>query len=215
MQQLIIDQNFYTNISQMRDVFINLDYSKNENMLQGQVCPMQFANDDMLNYMQSLVGVPTGADHLEWTPGSGTFILNNETDLPTRAICLQYPDPEWATQWVGVISINQSTDPHYLKFYRHIRTTWDGLPTDPEELSKEKLYSKEHIETFLHYENNNWETKWQETTRIELRQNQLILFRPWLFHSYSDVFGSSKEDSRLLQFFFLRPKTNTGLIEKS
>jgi hypothetical protein len=55
------------------------------------------------------------------------------------------------------------------------------------------------------FENNNWEDKWEETSRVELKPNELVLFRPWMFHSYNDVFGDSQQTARLLQFFFLKP----------
>ena len=203
MQQIIIDSDFYTNPTQMKDLFTNLDFAKNDNMLQGQICPMQFANADMLSYIHSVLGAPND-QIFDYVPGSGTFIINQENELPARSICIQYPELD--TQWVGVVSLNQTPESHYLKFYKHNRTGWSGIPTDPEELSKEKLYSYEHIETFMEFENHNWEEKWTETSRIELKYNQLTLFRPWLFHSYNDVFGNSKETGRLLQFFFLKPK---------
>lgn len=210
MQQIIIDSDFYTNPAQMKELFINLEFVKNENILGGQICPMPFANDDMLDYIHNLVNAPQ--DAFEFVPGSGSFILNQENELPVRSVCVQYPD--MGTQWVGVVSLNQSTQPHYLKFYKHKRTGWDGIPTDPEELSKEKLYSYQHVETFVEYENVNWEEKWEETSRIELKPNQLVLFRPWLFHSYNDVFGNSKETGRLLQFFFLKPKPPQDLTQQ-
>ena len=207
MQQLIIDSDFYTNAEQMRELFVNLDFAKNENMLGGQICPMQFANQDMLGYIQHIIGVPQGVEAFEFVPGSGSFIINTETDPPTRSVCTQFPDP--LTQWVGVVDLSNTPNPHYLKFYRNNRTGWDGIPTDPNELSKEKLYSLDHVDTFLEYENADWESKWTETSRIELKFNQLVLFRPGSFHSYNDVFGDSKTTGRMLQFFFLKPKTTT------
>lgn len=202
MQQVIIDSDFYTNPKQMKQLFTNLEFVKNENVLGGQICTMQFANDDMLNYMHMIIGAPQNV--FEFVPGSGTFVINTKEEPPTRSICIQYPD--MSTQWVGLISLNKTETPHFLKFYKHKRTGWSGVPNDTEELAKEKLYSYQHIETFIEFENNNWEEKWEETSRIELKQNQLILFRPWLFHSYNDVFGDTKENGRLLQFFFLKPK---------
>lgn len=205
MQQIIIDDNFFTDPEQMRKLFTNLEFVENDNVLRGKICPMQFVNDDMLNYMQQLVGVPAGVTAFEFVPGSGSFILNQETDTPSRAVCVQYPD--LMTQWVGVVCLSNPPDPHFLKFYKHNRTGWDGIPTDPSKLSEERLYSYEHVDTFIQFENHQWEEKWTETSRIELKQNRLILFRPWLFHSYADVYGDSNDTARLLQFFFLKPAT--------
>ena len=123
MQEVIIDSDFYTNATQMRDVFINLDFAKNENMLQGQICTMQFANVDMLRHMQNLIAVPKDIEAFDFVDGSGSFIINQENELPSRSICVQFPD--LANQWVGLVSLNHSEEPNYLKFYKHLRTGWD------------------------------------------------------------------------------------------
>ena len=203
MKQFIIDSGFYNNPDQMKTLFVNLDFVKNENILGGKICPMSFANQEMLGHIQNTLGVPDGVSAFEFVPGSGTFISNTKDEPPARSICIQYPEPN--TQWVGIVSLNPSSTPHYIKFYKHKRLGWDHVPMDPEELSKEKLYSYDHVETFVEFENVNWQDKWEETSRIELKFNELVLFRPWMFHSYNDVFGETQQDGRLLQFFFLKP----------
>jgi len=203
MKQFIIDSGFYNNPDEMKTLFVNLDFVKNENILGGKICPMNFANQEMLAHIQNIIGVPDGVNAFEFVEGSGSFISNTKDEIPARAVCIQYPEPN--TQWVGIVSLNPSENPHYLKFYKHKRTGWDYVPMDPEELSKEKLYSYQHVETFVEFENYNWEEKWEETSRIELKYNELVLFRPWMFHSYNDVFGDTQQTGRLLQFFFLKP----------
>lgn len=203
MQQIIVSEGFYNNPQQMKSLFSTLDYAKNENFLQGQICPMNFANDEMLKQISYLVGAPEGT--LEFIDGSGTFVINQETDLPTRTICTHFPD--LMTQWIGIICLSDAEDPHFLKFYKHKRTGWSGVPSTREELAAENINSYEDMQMFLAAENVDYQDKWQETTRIELGLNKLILFRPGLFHSYSDVYGTTKETGRLLQFFFLKPKS--------
>jgi len=157
-----------------------------------------------LKYMEHIIGVPQDMDAFEFVPGSGTFVINQENEPPAKNICIQFPDP--ATQWVGVVSLSEPEEPHFLKFYKNKKTGWNSIPNDVEELTKQNLFSMQHVEDFLNHENIDWENKWQESTKVELKFNQLILFRPALFHSYSDVFGDTKESGRLLQFFFLKPK---------
>ena len=101
---------------------------------------------------------------------------------------------------------NEDVQSRYLSFYKHKRTGWYSVPQSIEEAQKENINSYEDFGTFMMYENQDWEQKWEETTRIEYKFNQLILFRPGMFHSYSDVYGDTQENGRLLQFFFLRPK---------
>lgn len=202
MHQIIVSEGFYGDPHQMKSVFSSLDYAKNENLLQGQICPMNFANDDMLRQMEFLVNAPEGI--FEFVEGSGTFILNQEDDLPLQNVCINLP--HMMTQWVGVVCLSEPEEPHFLKFYRNIKTGWDGVPNSHEEFAKENINSYQEFQEFLASENVDYQDKWQETTRIELGFNKLILFRPGLFHSYSDVYGNSKETGRLLQFFFLKPK---------
>lgn len=202
MQQIIISEGFYGDPQQMKTLFSSLDYTKNENFLQGKICPMNFANNDMLQQISYYVNAPEGV--LEFVDGSGAFIINQQSELPLQSVCTNFPD--LATQWVGVVCLSETEEPHYLKFYKHKRTGWSQVPNDIQEFQKENIASYEDFQKFVQTENEDWENKWQETTRIEFGFNKLILFRPGMFHSYNDVYGDSKETGRLLQFFFLKPK---------
>jgi hypothetical protein len=204
MKKIIIQSGFYNNVEQMQVLFSTLDYVKNENILGGQICPMPYANQEMLKYIQSIITGNGENEIFEFVPGSGTFIMNSEDELPSLPVCVQLPDLQ--TEWVGVLPLNESDEPHFLKFYTNKKTGWDSIPNNPEEFAKENIKSYQEFEQFLVNENENWEDKWQETSRIQFKKNELILFKPTLFHSYMDTFGNNKETSRLLQFFFLKPK---------
>jgi hypothetical protein len=202
MQQIIVSDDFYGDVKQMHSLFSSLDYSKNSNFLQGLICPMQYTNQDMLSQMEYILGVPENS--FEFVDGSGSFIINTENDLPSRAVCVNIPD--MMTQWVGILCLNKSELPHFLKFYKHNKTKWNELPNTPEEFEKENIKSYEDFETFMQKQNENWENNWTETSRIELLCNRLIFIRPGLFHSYNDIYGTDQESGRMLQFFFLKPK---------
>lgn len=201
MQEIIVNDGFYINPHQMKTLFSTLDYAKNENILQGLICPMNYANDDMLRQMEHAIGAP---GQLEFIEGSGSFIINTKDDLPAQSVCVNIPDP--STQWVGIICLNRIDELHFLKFYKNKKTGWNGIPASLEELTSQGINNPEEFNQFLNEENIEFEDKWEETTRIEFGFNKLILFRPNLFHSYNDVYGDSKENGRLLQFFFLKQK---------
>jgi hypothetical protein len=135
--------------------------------------------------------------------GSGSFIINTKDDIPKQTVGVNFPDIN--TVWIGIVCLSEVDEPHYLKFYKHKRTGWEKVPPK-EELFGEGITSYNDFQNFIAGENVDVENKWQETSRIKFNTNQLILFRPDLFHSYSDVYGDTKETGRLLQFFFLRPK---------
>jgi len=163
---------------------------------------MNFANDDMLRQMEYYTNTPENT--YMFVEGSGSFVINTAEDLPAQTICTNFPD--LMTHWVGVVCLSETAEPHFLKFYRHKRTGWSSVPNNQEEFAKENINSYEEFQQFLARENIDYQDKWQETTRIELGFNKLILFRPGMFHSYNDVYGDSKETGRLLQFFFLKPR---------
>lgn len=202
MQQLIMSEGFYSNPQQMKSLFSTLDYGKNENFLRGLICPLNYANNDMLEQMHFVIGAPQ--ETFEFVEGSGAFIINTKNDLPSQSVCTNLPD--MMTQWVGVVCLSEPEEPHFLKFYRNKTTGWDSLNNSPEEFQKNNINSYQDFENWLSSENENWEDKWTETTRIELGFNKLILFRPGMFHSYNDVYGDEQKTGRLLQFFFLKPK---------
>lgn len=202
MQQIIVSDGFYSNPLQMKTLFSTMEYSKNENFLGGQICPMNFANDDMRHQMETITGAPQ--DAYEFVDGSGVFIINQASDLPLQTVCTNFPSLD--THWVGLVCLSESAEPHFLSFYKHNRTGWSGVPNSREALEDEGINTYEEFNQFVITESDDAE-KWTETTRIELGFNKLILFRPGLFHSYSDVYGESKEEGRLLQFFFLKPRT--------
>jgi hypothetical protein len=202
MQQIIMCDGFYSDPHQMNTLFSSLEYSKNENFIQGQICPMNFANEDMLRQMEYYTNVPENS--YEFVQNSGTFVINTQQDLPLQSVCTNFPD--LMTQWVGIVCLSKSEQPHFLKFYKNNKTGWDEVPNNQAEFQKYNINSYQDFENFIQSENQDWENKWQETTRIEFGFNKLILFRPGMFHSYSDVYGDTKETGRLLQFFFLKPK---------
>ena len=46
------------------------------------------------------------------------------------------------------------------------------------------------------------ESKWTELDNISFKYNRLVMFRPWMWHSNGDWFGTTHEDARLVQLFF-------------
>ena len=46
------------------------------------------------------------------------------------------------------------------------------------------------------------ESKWTELDYIAFKYNSLVMFRPWMWHSNGDWFGTTHEDARLVQLFF-------------
>ncbi len=67
-------------------------------------------------------------------------------------------------------------------------------------MSQEELaaYGPSSIAELLRQDGNDPD-KWQHLMTVPMRFNRLILYRPWLWHSAGEAFGTSLEDGRLIQ----------------
>ena len=54
---------------------------------------------------------------------------------------------------------------------------------------------------FFNTEGND-KSKWIETDNVGFKYNRLVMFNPALWHSNGDWFGTTEDDSRLVQLFF-------------
>lgn len=104
--------------------------------------------------------------------------------------------------WIGLIYLSKDRDdiPGTI-FWRHNRT---GLTSAPLDRYQYKKYGfNTHILAHEWFNNIDGLNKslWTETDNIKFRYNRLVLFRADIFHSHGDLFGTTNENSRLLQIF--------------
>ena len=81
--------------------------------------------------------------------------------------------------WVAVVAMEDTTITLWEQ--ENVKTVYD-VP-------------QEEMESFLL---NNSPDKWVETNKLNIRKNQFVLIRPWLWHSL--------EEGKLVQVFLLNQK---------
>jgi hypothetical protein len=107
--------------------------------------------------------------------------------------------------WSGILYL---TRPEHCRggthFYRHRATGTDHAPVATADLARCNAGTpREALDRILGQDSND-ETRWERTLTVPMRFNRLVLFRPLLWHSAGGGFGTSIEDGRLVQLFFLR-----------
>lgn len=143
------------------------------------------------------------------SPFTGQFRSTKKSDIALQHI---HFDPNCIPGWAGVVFMSKPED-YTLQngnvmdvgtsFWKHKRTGLEEIPLTEEDLKKYGWNNKEDVTNFLETEGMD-ESLWIKQLTIPFKYNRLVLFRPWLFHSPGDGFGTTLENSRLVQLFFLK-----------
>jgi len=126
---------------------------------------------------------------------SGGFQLS----LPTSV--KQWIHADTFNNWAGILYLNPDAPlSSGTKFYRHKATKELKCPhrVDPQEVSNLRVE-----EGKMHGEDAYDWTKWELVNSVGNVYNRLVLFRPIQYHTSGDFFGTTLEDGRLTQIFFL------------
>jgi Family of unknown function (DUF6445) len=115
--------------------------------------------------------------------------------------------------WSGVLYL---TRPEHCSggttFFRHRPTDTDHAPVAAADLARCNASTpKEALDQILGQDSNDV-TQWEQLVTVPMRFNRLVLFRPLLWHSAGDGFGTSIEDGRLVQLFFLRSASKDSAL---
>ena len=119
---------------------------------------------------------------------TGTYKMNFEADTWKR----NFIHADMVGDVAGVIFLNKEKGPG-LNFYKH----------------KESCYTSNHQINQCHIEKLNlfydgfFEDRWKLINEVERKFNRLVLFCGDNFHREANFFGSSAENARLTQTFFM------------
>lgn len=110
-------------------------------------------------------------------------------------------DPIWDVG--GVLYLNEHADPESgTSFWYHNELKIERVPTNPKEGAKYGFDTYEDIRKNIIYGDGLDRSKWTRYAFAPYKFNRLVLFDSKLWHSHGNNFGSTKEDSRLVQLFF-------------
>ena len=124
-------------------------------------------------------------------------------------------DPAPGQIWAGLVYLSlqqdidsaESTTNHCgTEFWQHRRTGLDCIPLCQDQQRRHGFHD---LRVFLETDGLD-PSLWNQTLYVPPRFNRMVLFRPWMFHSPGHGFGTTRENCRLVQLFFLKMSDDTG-----
>lgn len=211
-KKLIIVDDFYSDPDAVRDYALKANYKAleghtypGENSIEGLVLPgIEETFTKILGdgYAPSRIGL---FGHFRISSGSDSFEQDIHVDPPVT------PD-EFA--WAGVLYLNtqaqcmreDGTTRDGTLLWRHKERDLDHTPLSQEEGEKLGFKNYEQVREEMIYKDGHDRSKWELMHKIPMRYNRIMFFRPWYWHSHGENFGTTREDSRLVQIFFFRKR---------
>ena len=207
----IIVDDFYPNPDLIREHALSLKYEdKTKGNYPGVMSETGLILPEFEKIFNDLTGevvVPSSS------PFTGKFRIIKKGDEYKQHI---HFDPNCIPGWAGIIFLSKPEDYTLVNgntietgttFWKHKRTGLDEIPLTDVDLKNNGWNNVKEVEKFLNTEGLD-EKLWIKQLTIPFKYNRLILFRPWLFHSAGPGFGTTNENSRLIQLFFLSSKPN-------
>lgn len=144
------------------------------------------------------------------SPDNGSYRISTRGALARNDIHVDNESGDQFNAYAGVLYLNTPEQCQGgTTFWRHVDSGWTHRPSDTDT-------HRAGYPSFRHFQ-KRWlpltevkpfhelpqrQAGWQALLEVPMRQNRLIIYRGHYFHSISNVFGSTPEDSRLVQLFF-------------
>lgn len=192
-QSLIVVDDFYPRPHEVRRAALRCAYPDvvGERTFPGRNSAEKLLLPGFDDVISKLVGERVaGSPHPHAAHGKFRITLADE---PSRY--LVHVDPSVLSH-VGVIYLNPPEQCRGgTSFFRHKGLGSDRTPLGEAEL---RAYGPRSIAELLRQDGND-AAKWEHLMTVPMRFNRLVLYRPWLWHSAGEAFGSTPEDGRLIQ----------------
>jgi len=183
----IID-GFYSNVDEVRDFALSLDYPTNGNYPGRR--SQSFLNESMKEAIESVVS-PFHGKVTYWSEEQYTGCYQFTTSRDRSWI-----HSDQTTKWAGVCYLTPDAPlTAGTGLFKHKKT---GLSSAPRNL--DGSYNTEILDEI--YKDSQDMTKWELVDRIGNVYNRLVLYRGDHFHISLDYFGQDINDGRLIQTFF-------------
>jgi hypothetical protein len=201
MHQAIVIDDFYPDPDAIYDLVYSLKTEdQSGGNYSGVMTEQSFFTPEHQNIFQHI----TGEKLVPSTALSGKVRFSLESDKASQHI---HFDPGINSLWAGVCYLQKpehySADNDYgTIMWRHKHTGLSSIPMTQEGIESYGWKTVDDLKDFLETDGMD-ESLWDKTLEVPYRYNRLVLFRPWMFHSPGRNFGTTKENCRVLQTFFL------------
>ena len=199
-ERMYIVDGFYKDPDSIRDYALHMQ--RNDTSLgnyAGVMTSDVFLTQEHVDIISQLVGHPV----MPSTGFTGKFRFTRAGDVSKQDIHFDPGDNNCA--WAGIVYLTpgvEQTDG--TVFWKHKRTGLESIPRSLEGIEAHGWRGEDDLKQFLDTEGID-HSLWERTLVVPYRYNRMVLFRPWMFHSPGTPFGTTIEDSRLVQTFFWSP----------
>lgn len=192
MRDLIIVDNFYNNVDEVRQFALQQDFNVDGNYPGHRT--KSFMNQSVADYISSIVGA-----EMDWDPDNFEESYSGAFQYTTQNDRTWIHADGWNT-WAGVCYLTPNAPASGgTGIFRHKETSLSMTPRLEDGSRNEELLDKI-------YEDARDYTKWDQTAMVGNVYNRLVLYKGDLFHASLDYFGKNLHDGRLFQTFFFNTK---------
>jgi hypothetical protein len=201
---LVIVDNFYDDPYEIRNKALTFDYPEPHD---GYTYPGRNSSDEIYdkeihtkieNRLGSYLEYPKSKNQ------SGYFRIS-----PANVSFKQdvHVDPIWDIGGVLFLNPPNQCEPDAgTSFWYHTKLNIESVPRTPEEGRLFGFPKYDDIAKELVYGDGLDRSKWTRYCLVPYKFNRLVLFDSKLWHSHGENFGTTKENSRLVQLFFFNFK---------
>ena len=192
MKDLIIVDNFYRNVDEVREFALQQDFDVDGNYPGHRT--KSFMNQSVADNISEILGA-----EMDWDPENFEDSYSGAFQYTTQDDRTWIHADRWNT-WAGVCYLTPNAPVSGgTGIFRHKES---GLSTAPR--FEDGTRNEELLDVI--YEDARDYTKWDMTSMVGNVYNRLVLYRGDLFHASLDYFGRNLYDGRLFQTFFFNTK---------
>lgn len=191
MKDLIICDNFYSNVDEVRAYALEQDFDVEGNYPGHRT--KSFLTPGVISHINKIIGAEMDMESLGDDTYCGAYQYTTANDRT-------WIHADGWNEWAGVIYLTPNAPVSGgTGIFKHKPTGCYSMPRLANgERDQEKLD--------IIYEDGQDYTKWELIDRIGNKYNRAIFYKGDLFHASLDYFGKNIQDSRLFQTFFFNTK---------
>jgi hypothetical protein len=201
---IVIIDDFYDNPYEVRQYALSLDYPEphDKYTYPGKNSDGEYYSEEIHSTIENRLG--NYFDYPKQKGQAGYFRLSPESSSFQQDI---HVDPIWNIGGVLFLNPPNQCEPDAgTSFWIHNRLQIESVPKTSEEGRLLGYTTYDDVRRELIYGDGLDRSKWTCYCKVPYKFNRLVLFDPFLWHSHGANFGTTKENSRLVQLFFLNFK---------